>query len=121
MTSLYAVLGKVLQEEDKEDERSQKRLKDQRPKHGLVAVKKVRDSFAMASGGIRDTGPHAGAVRAAGREGLGASHPPRGTDVAHGGSLWSTFRPQVKQPWKDWPCSEHFNSGQRSCKVGQSW
>ena len=40
MTSLYAVLGKVLQEEDKEDERSQKRLKDQRPKHGLVAVKR---------------------------------------------------------------------------------
>lgn len=40
MTSLDAVLGKVLQEEDKEDERSQKRLKDQRPKHGLVAVKR---------------------------------------------------------------------------------
>ena len=41
VTALYAVLTKVLQEEDQEEERAKKRAKDQRPKVGLVAVKRM--------------------------------------------------------------------------------
>lgn len=41
VTALYAVLTKVLQEEGQEEERAKKRAKDQRPKVGLVAVKRM--------------------------------------------------------------------------------
>eukprot|EP00435_Cladocopium_sp_Y103_P072540 s106_g40.t1 len=41
VTALYGVLTKVLQEEATEEERAKKRPKDQRPKVGLVAVKRM--------------------------------------------------------------------------------
>ena len=41
VTAMYAVLTSVLQEENKEEERAAKRSGDQRPKHGLFAVKRL--------------------------------------------------------------------------------
>ena len=41
VTAMYAALTSVTQDEEKESERAKNRLSDQRPKHGLFAVKRL--------------------------------------------------------------------------------